>query len=172
MPTDLVNEKHIQILAWNVDKLRRHTRNAEFKEFCSGYDITCVIKTWGRSHNDFSGLLETHEAFQCIRSETEKFSGGIIVYINEHILAGCAKIFSTLKDSVFIKLDKTLFSLERDLIVGAIYLSPIGSVVYTEGNSGVQLLEEKVAKVIDQHHDCDILLAEDFNSNSNFNGSS
>ena len=35
-PTDLVNEKFIQILAWNVDKLRRHTRNPEFKEFCLG----------------------------------------------------------------------------------------------------------------------------------------
>ena len=38
-PTDLVNEKFIQILAWNVDKLRRHTRNPEFKKFCSGYDL-------------------------------------------------------------------------------------------------------------------------------------
>ena len=72
--------------------------------------------------------------------------------------------FSTFKDSVFLKLDKTLFSLERDLIVGAIYLSPAGSVVYTGGESGVQVLEEKVTKIIDQHHDCDNLLAGDFNS--------
>ena len=159
-----MNEKFIQILAWNVDKLRRHTRNPEFKEFCSGYDIICVIETWGRSQDDFSDLLETHEAFTSIRSEAENFSGGIIVYINKHILPGCARIFTTFKDSVFIKLDKTLFSLERDLIVGAIYLSPAGSVIYTEGESVVQLLEEKIAKIMDQHHDCDILLAGDFNS--------
>ena len=159
-----MNEKFIQILAWNVDKLRRHTRNPEFKEFCSGYDIICVIETWGRSQDDFSDLLETHEAFTSIRSEAENYSGGIIVYINKHILPGCARIFTTFKDSVFIKLDKTLFSLERDLIVGAIYLSPAGSVIYTEGESGVQLLEEKIAKIMNQHHDCDILLAGDFNS--------
>ena len=159
-----MNEKFIQILAWNVDKLRRQTRNPEFKEFCSGYDIICVIETWGRSQYDFSDLLETHETFTSIRSEAENFSGGIIVYINKHILPGCARIFTTFKDSVFIKLDKTLFSLERDLIVGAIYLSPAGSVIYTERESGVQLLVEKIAKIMDQHHDCDILLAGDFNS--------
>ena len=54
--------------------------------------------------------------------------------------------------------------MERDLIVRAIYLSFAGSVVYTELKSGVQLLEEKVAKIIDQHNNCDILLAGDFNS--------
>ena len=118
----------------------------------------------GRSQDDFSDLLETHEAFTSISSEAENFSGGIIVYINKHILPGCARIFTTFKDSVFMKLDKTLFSLERDLIVGAIYLSPAGSVIYTEGESGGQLLEEKIAKIMDQHHDCDILLAGDFNS--------
>ena len=82
------------------------------REFCSGYDIICVIETWGRSQDDFSDLLETHEAFPCIRSEAENFSGGIIVYINKHILTACARIFSTFKNSVFIKLDKTVFSLE------------------------------------------------------------
>ena len=123
-----------------MDKLRRHRRNLEFNEFCSGYDVICVIETWGSSQSDFSDLLEMHEAFTCMRSEN--FSRGIIVYINKHILPGCARIFSTFKDSVFLKLGKTLFSLERDLIVGAIYLSPAGSVIYTEGESGVQLLEE------------------------------
>ena len=113
-----------------MEKFRRHTRKPEFKEFCSG-------------QHDFSDLLEMHEAFTSIRSEAEHFSGGIIVYINKHILPGCAKKFTTFKDSVFIKLDKTLFSLERDLIVGAIYLSPTRSVIYTEGESGLQLLEEK-----------------------------
>ena len=91
--TDLVNEKRIQILARNVDKLQRHTKNPERKEVCSGYDIICAIETWGRSQNDFSDLLETHEAFPCIRSEAENFSGGIIVYINKHILPGCVRIF-------------------------------------------------------------------------------
>ena len=159
-----MDKKRIQILARNVDRLRRHTENPEFKEFCSGYDIICMIETWGRSQDDFSDFLETHESFSYIRSEAENFSGGIIVYINKYILSGCARIFSTFKDSVFIKLDKTLFSLERDLILGVIYLFPTGSVVYIEGKSGVQLLEEKVAKITDQNHYCHILLAGGFNS--------
>ena len=44
--------------------------------------IICVIETWGRGQGDFSDLLETHEAFPCIRSKAENCSGGIIVYIN------------------------------------------------------------------------------------------
>ena len=111
----------------------------------------------GRSQDNFSDL---HEALTCITSEAENFSGGTIVYI----LPGCARIFSTFKRLYLSNSIKHYFPLERDLIVGAIYLSPAGSVIYTEGESAVQLLEEKVAKIIDQHHDCDILLAGDFNS--------
>ena len=44
------------------------------------------------------------------------------------------------KNSVFVKLNKDSFHFARDLIVGAVYLSPKKSIVYKEGRTGINPL--------------------------------
>ena len=59
-------------------------------------------------------------------------------------------------------MSKNVFSLERDLILGAVYISPEGSTVYNScEKGGTGLLEEKICKIIDSY--VDIMLAGDFN---------
>ena len=61
-------------------------------------------------------------------------------------------------------MDKDSFHFERDLIIGALYLSPERSTVYKEGKTGIDLLEEKIAQVLDEYDDTDLILGGDFNS--------
>ena len=48
-----------------------------------------------------------------------------------------------------------LFHSERDLIIGALYLSPERSTIYKEGKTGIDLLEEKIAQVLDEYDETD-----------------
>ena len=58
-----------------------------------------------------------------------------------------------------------VFPLERDLILGAAYISPEGSAVYNScENGGTGLLEEKICKIIDSYENVDMMFADDFSS--------
>ena len=62
-------------------------------------------------------------------------------------------------------MNKNVFSLERDLILGAVYISLEGSTVYNScGKGEIGLLEEKICKIIDSYENVDMMLAGDFNS--------
>ena len=62
-------------------------------------------------------------------------------------------------------MNKSVFSLERDLILGAVYIPPEGSTVYNScEKGGVGLFEEKICKIIDSYENVDMMLAGDFNS--------
>ena len=154
----------MQILVWNVNKLNRHTTNPDFRLFCKSYEIIFLVETWPRSQEEYSNLFEDYQAFSCIRTKEENFSGGILMYVKKKILVGCKRILSHFKDSVFVKLDKDSFHFERDLIIGALYLSPERSTIYKEGKTGIDLLEEKIAQVLDEYDDTDLILGGDFNS--------
>ena len=56
--------------------------------------------------------------------------------------------FSHFEHSVFVKLDKNSFHSERDLIIGAVYLSPETSAIYKGGKTGIDLLVEKNAQIL------------------------
>ena len=155
----------MQIAVWNVNKLRRHSGNPDFKKFCSSYDIVCLIETWAKNKEDYSDLFETHEPFSSVRSAQNHYSGGIIVYVKKEMVHGCERIFENFDDCVVLKMNKNVFSLERDLILGAVYISPEGSTVYDScEKGGIGLLEEKISKIIDSYDNVDMMLAGDFNS--------
>ena len=60
-------------------------------------------------------------------------------------------------------MNKNVFSLQRDLILGAVYISPEGLTVYNScEKGGIGLLEKKICKVIDSYENVDMMLAGDF----------
>ena len=63
-----------------------------------------------------------------------------------------------------MKLDKQFFGWENDIVLGSIYLSPEGSVIYTEGKSGTEILENYILKLLNSCTDYQLLLVGDFNS--------
>ena len=60
---------------------------------------------------------------------------------------------------------KIFFSLERDLIFVAVYLSPEGSTVFsTYEKAGFEYIEEKINQIVEENENIDIMLAGDFNA--------
>ena len=89
--------------------------------------------------------------------------GHLVVYVKKEIIvhAGCERIFD---DCVVLKVNKNAFSLERDLILGAVYISPEDSTIYNSCEKGeFRLLEEKICKIIDRYENVDMMLSGDFN---------
>ena len=134
----------INVLSWNVGKLRRNQKNHDFKNLCSKFDIVCLQKTWGRSEGDFSDLLLNYQSFISIRSSDDHFSGGVAIYVKDKITQGCNRILNEVKGAAFLKLDKQFFGWENDIVLGSIYLSPEGSVIYPEGKSWIKILENYI----------------------------
>ena len=85
---------NINVLSWNVGKLRRNEKNHDFKNFCSKFDIVCLQEMWGRSEGDFADLLLNYQSFISIHSSDEHFSGGVAIYVKDEIAQGCNRILN------------------------------------------------------------------------------
>ena len=68
------------------------------------------------------------------------------------------------KDAVFLKLDKQFYGWANDIVLGSMYLSPEGSVTYTEGKSETEILENYILKLLNSCTEYHLLLVGDFNS--------
>ena len=97
-------------------------------------------------------------------SSADHFSGGATIYVKDEIARGCNRILNDVKDAVFLKLDKQCFGWENDSALGSMYLSPEGSVTYTEGKSGTEILENYTLKLLNSCTQYHLLLVGDFNS--------
>ena len=153
------------MIVWNVNKLRRHSNNPDFKQFCLSHDIVCLIETWAKDKDDYSTLFETHHSFTFVRSAENHFSGGIIAYFRNKLLPGCVRIYENFNYLVVLKLNKEFFSLERDLIFVAAHLSPEGSTALnTYEKARFEPTEEKINQIVEEYENIDIMLAGDFNA--------
>ena len=104
-----MRSEELKIIVWNVNKLRIHSNNPDFKQFCLLHDIVCLIETWAKDKDDYSTLFETHHPFSFVRSAENHFSGGIIAYVRNELLPGCVRIYENFNDLVVLKFDKDFF---------------------------------------------------------------
>ena len=109
---------------------------------------------------DYSTLFETHHPFSFVRSAENHFLGCIIAYVRNELLPGCVRIYENFDDLVVLKVDKEFFSLERDLLFVAVYLSPEASNVFnTYEKVGFEHIEEKINQIVEEYDNIDIMLA-------------
>ena len=99
-----MKSEELTIIVWNVNKLRRHSNNPDFKQFCLFHDIVCLIETWAKDKDDYSTMFETHHPFSFVRSAENHFSGGIIAYVRNELLPGCVRIYENFNDLVVVKI--------------------------------------------------------------------
>ena len=74
-----------------------------------------MIETWAKNKEDHSDLFETHDPLSFVRSAQNHYSGGIIVYVKKEIVHACERIFEDFDHFVVLKMNKHVFSSERDL---------------------------------------------------------
>ena len=84
--------------------------------------------------------------------------------MKEDIAQDFNRILNEVKDAVFLELDKQFFGWDNDIVLGSIYLSPEGSIIYTEGKSGTEISENYILKLLNSCTEYHLLLVGDFNS--------
>ena len=87
----------------------------------------------------------------------------ICVYVHKLIAKGVKQILADYKDVIYVVLDKMYFRLEKDLIIGFVYISPENSVYYEDKDKdSLDCLDDALCEISNKY-EADIILTGDFN---------
>ena len=110
------------------------------------------METWTSDYNDYNDLLEGYhchilEGYR--KGSRGHYNGGISVYIKSELSKKCKRIFKHSKLAIYIILlqGEVLLS-ESNILLCCVYLPPEGSPFYTDGATGVALLENEVTEIL------------------------
>ena len=129
----------ISILAMNgtltIGSMNIHggfSTKSELHDFISlvkCYDIFCIQESWLVESQDISipGFSYYGNDRKKRKKATLRGSGGVIVLFKINICKGLTKIHSSLKETVWIKLNKHTFHMEQDCYLCCTYLPPLNS---------------------------------------------
>ena len=153
---------YLKIGHWNVNGLKNKLNDQEFFHIISDYDIIVLTETWLTKHISVPNFYAHCQNARKVNSTCGRYSGGIVILINQkhrkHI-----KI-STKKESdygLWLKINKDILNLDKNLYIGGIYLPPINS-TYAEKNIFETMEKDFSDFLIDGY----ILVVGDLNSRS------
>ena len=158
------------MLTWNVEGLLGKLGNKDFINFIKEHDIICLTETFLKYSSKldcFSEFLQFSKPAIKI-SHQGRHSGGVLVLVKKH-LENLVELIDFNEDNmVWLKLDKKMFSVEKNILMCGAYVCPMGSPYYTEINnsvvSAISIIEECILKCIQKFTDVYFLLCGDFNS--------
>ena len=118
------------------------------QDLISSQDIIILSEIWnGSDYNPYNSL---YKYTQVTRSQkhpnAKRHSGGIGILISKYIEKG-VKIENKCDFLVWIRLDSKFFSLERDVVVGAIYIPPEGSSYIAENDNYFNIISEQLGAI-------------------------
>ena len=108
--------------------------------------------------------IPEYRCFQVCRKKLKRGrkSGGICVYVHQSISKGVSKVNTSGSESIFVKLSKTFFSVNRDIIVSFTYCVPADSSYQARTQfDPLEDLEEKISGVAQSG---DLICFGDFNA--------
>ena len=156
-----------------VTKRTNKLQSEEFQQFFNSSDVVLLVETWT---NELSNIdVSNFQAFVLNRNENKKSSkrssGGIILYLRHEYVSNDTLIYTDHDDIVWIKIDKTLCSLDNDLFIGLCYVVPDNSSRQSmmETNIFDRLLDSVVFIENMSQGNCNLLLCGDFNSRTSNN---
>ena len=166
--------KHeLSIQCWNVhgaffniegNRYSKLHNDTEFIEHTRNDLIFGLIETHHKADDIPLLQIPEYRCFQVCRKKLKRGrkSGGICVYIHESIIRGVSKVNTAGSESIFIKLSKTFFSMEKDITVSFSYCVPAGSSYQTRTQfDPYDDLQEKVSSVAQSG---DLICLGDFNA--------
>ena len=116
------------LTCWNVNGLYRRAQNycklkdREFLDSVSNFDIIGLVETHAGSEDNIS--LPNYDTYQYNRpkiAKAYKHTGGIAALVRDDISRG-VNLVSSGEFSIWLKLDKTFFNLEKDIFLCIAYL--------------------------------------------------
>ena len=167
---------NLAISSWNIHGIFSRIEGFRYNKLQSPYfwDMIGNAKIFGliESHHTATEIDQIQiDGFKCFnvcrkkKSNRGRNSGGIAVYVCNTILQGVSKIPTSGSENILIKLNKTFFGLERDVVVTFSYCVP----EYSSFQLREQLdvfgdLEFKLSSI---GPECDKLCFGDYNARTN-----
>ena len=117
------------------------------------FDFIVLLETWLKENhcNDYSlnGYVLQHFYRTAICQKAKRGSGGIAVYIKEHLVRGLEQVQDTelkvIDDRVWYRLHKSFFGLENDLYIGLWYIPPSYSCRHTQTEEMWAYFEKEIS---------------------------
>ena len=124
------------------------------------FNIVSLCETWAENTEEFVNLMPGYTAYPTCTHRKSKFghnSGGIIVFIQNHIAKQVTRLNKDCDFAVFLKISPDIFrNLQKNIIFISVYLPPEGSTFYDNRDpNGVDCLQDKIddieADMINSH---------------------
>ena len=174
---DAFRSNELPIQCWNVhgafynlggNRYSKLHHDTEFIEHTRKYLIFGLIETHHTAEDIPLVQIPEYRCFQVCRKKLKRGrkSGGICVYIHQSISRGVSKVNTSGSESIFIKLSKTYFSLNRDILVSFTYCVPTGSSYQTRTQfDPFDDFEEKLSSVAQSG---DLICFGDYNARTGY----
>ena len=133
-------KNHISLIYWNIHGMSTRVGKKSisklemtgFKENFSGHDIICLAETkLGPQEKVFMEEYKVHSVCRMKHRKANNHSGGLVIYIKNHIQNGITLIPSS-SDHIWLKADKEFFKTQFNMYICFTYISPERSQHRTE----------------------------------------
>ena len=122
--------EHLRISLLNcqglISKRTNKLISTEFQNIFESRDIVLLTETWTDSYSDLS--VSNFEYFALHRKDKKKNSkrnsGGISIYIRDKYVTKDTLVYTSEDDILWIKISKSVLSLQDDLFICLCYVTP------------------------------------------------
>ena len=169
--------EHLRISLLNcqglISKRTNKLISTEFQNIFESRDIVLLTETWTDSYSDLS--VSNFEYFALHRKDKKKNSkrnsGGILIYIRDKYVTKDTLVYTSEDDILWIKISKSVLSLQDDLFICLCYVTPDDSSRQSliETNVFDRLLDSVVCIENKSQNACNLLICGNFNSRTSTN---
>ena len=163
----------LQIQCWNVhgafynldgDRYCKFSYDPEYVRHTSKYLLYGLVETHHTTEDVPLLQRQGYKCYQVCRKKLKRGrkSGGICVFVHESISRGVRKLNTAGSESIFIKLDKDFFCLDRDIVMSFSYCVPANSSYQTR--TQFDPFEDLESKISNNSNNCDLICFGDFNA--------
>ena len=154
---------------WNIEGLFEKLHLTELCDFINSLDIIGLSETFTLAGFDFSIKFPNHFAVHCPATKYSKLgrpSGGIVLLIRKTLRHYIELIDTQISHALAIKIHKSLFSTDKDVILIFMYNHPKESIFYKrkEYYSTLEQIDQFIANTIEQDKEFDLILGGDLNA--------
>ena len=138
---------------FNVENLAGKLPDCSFINYVSSFDFVCLTETFADATFDFNGLFTEHVKFVAPAkrlSRQGRNSGGVLLLIKRAVCKFVKQIQINCANTVAVRIDKSVFNADKDVLLIASYVAPEHSPFYDSMDlkDGIVILEENLVQEI------------------------
>ena len=154
---------------WNVEGLYEKLHLNDLCEFIESFDIIGLGETFTLPGFDFGMKFPEHHALHCPATKYSKLgrpSGGLVLLIKKKIEKFVQIIDTQISHVLAIKVNKSLFNTNKDILLIMLYNHPRESVFYKHKDyySTLEEVDQFLANQIEKGQEFNVLLGGDLNA--------